>query len=61
MLLLVERCAKTKRVVIFGAGKCGKQLLELLKNNQVHPYAFFSNFPEKDGPEIEGIPVVRIE
>lgn len=56
---LFDRCAAAERVILFGAGQYGRQLVRDLMDRGVHPYAIFSNFPEKDGGAVEGIPITR--
>ena len=56
---LFDRCAAAERVVIFGAGQYGRQLIGLMADRGLRPYAVFSNFPERDGEAIDGIPVMK--
>lgn len=56
---LFDRCAAAERVIIFGAGQIGRQLVGQLLNRGIRPYAIFSNYPEKDGESIDGIPIMK--
>lgn len=56
---LLDRCAAAERVILFGAGQIGRRLLRELADRGIRPYAVFSNYPEKDGKEIDGIPIMK--
>ena len=56
---LFDCCAAAERVILFGAGQYGRQLVGQLAERGIHPYAIFSNFPEKDGEAIDGIPIMK--
>lgn len=56
---LLDRCATAERVIIFGAGHYGRQLIKQLTDRGIRPDTIFSNYPERDGEEIDGIPIMR--
>lgn len=56
---LFDRCAAAKRVIIFGAGQYGRQFVRQLTDRGIRPCAIFSNYPEKDGEAIDGIPIMK--
>lgn len=56
---LFSRCAVAERVIIFGAGQIGRQVVRQLTDRGIRPYAIFSNYPEKDGEAIDGIPIMK--
>lgn len=56
---LLDRCAAAERVIIFGAGQIGRQFVGQLLDRGIRPYAIFSNYPEKDGESVDGIPIIK--
>ena len=54
-----DRLAYAEQIIIFGAGKVGKETLEFLKDRGwlERAVCFCDNSPEMQGTEVQGIPV----